>query len=223
MLRSKQSHYPSRGSLRPSIHPADSAEFSRQYWCKAVSAPKTIRRWLPVFSAWPRPRGSTTTTHAQPPRAPTGIPCSAPLAHRAVGRAHRAALAIRRAAARAVTRAALRARQAARTGSSAPSSRHLVRRLAGRSPRLRAPARHRVRAAAVASAGSGGGDPGPAPSHSPRALCRSVGRPSLATSACSSESDHVLREDVNEETGRVLLRGTKRPTRWRTVPIVTTW
>ena len=45
----------------------------------------------------------------------------------------------------------------------------------------------------------------------------------LATSACSSESDHVLREDVNEETGRVLLRGTKRPTRWRTVPIVTTW
>ena len=45
----------------------------------------------------------------------------------------------------------------------------------------------------------------------------------LATSACASESDHVLREDVDQETGRVLLRGTKRPTRWRTVPIVTTW
>ena len=45
----------------------------------------------------------------------------------------------------------------------------------------------------------------------------------IATSACSSESDHVLRDDVSEETGRVLLRGTKRPTRWRTVPIVTSW
>jgi integrase len=33
----------------------------------------------------------------------------------------------------------------------------------------------------------------------------------------------VLREDVDQETGRVLLRGTKRPTRWRTVPIVTSW
>jgi hypothetical protein len=107
-----------------------------------------------------------------------GDPFLGPLAHGAVGRAHRAALAIRRAAARAVTRAAIRARQAARTGSSAPSSRHLVRRLAGRSPRLRAPARRRVRAAAVASAGSGGEGPGPAPSRSPRAACHSVGRPS---------------------------------------------
>jgi hypothetical protein len=105
-------------------------------------------------------------------------PVLGPLAHGAVGRAHRAALAIRRAAARAVTRAAIRARRAARTGSSAPSSRHPVRRLAGRSPRLRVPARRRVRATAVASAGSGGGDPGPAPSNSPRAVCRSVGRPS---------------------------------------------
>jgi hypothetical protein len=107
-----------------------------------------------------------------------GDPFLGPLAHGAVGRAHRAALAIRRAAVRAVTRAAIRARQAVRTGSSASSSRHLVHRVAGRSPRLRAPARRRVRAAGVASAGSGGGDPGPAPSHSPRAVCRPVGRSS---------------------------------------------
>ena len=107
-----------------------------------------------------------------------GDPCLGPLAHGAVGRAHRAALAIRRAAARAVTRAAIRARQAARAGSRAPLSRRRVCRLAGRSPRLRAPARRRVRATAVASAGSGGGDPGPTPPHSPRALCRSVWRPS---------------------------------------------
>jgi integrase len=45
----------------------------------------------------------------------------------------------------------------------------------------------------------------------------------LATSACASESDHVLPEDVDQEIGRVLLRGTKRPSRWRTVPIVTSW
>jgi integrase len=43
----------------------------------------------------------------------------------------------------------------------------------------------------------------------------------IATSACASEADHVLRDDVGAD--RVLLRGTKRPTRWRTVPLVTAW
>ncbi len=57
----------------------------------------------------------------------------------------------------------------------------------------------------------------------PRADCAARVALILATSACASESDHVLREDVDQETGRVLLRGTKRPTRWRTVPIVTSW
>jgi hypothetical protein len=107
-----------------------------------------------------------------------GDPVLGPLAHGAVGRAHRAALTIRRTAARAVTRAAIRARQAARTGPSAPLSRRLVCRLAGRPSRLRAPARRRVRAAAVSSTGSGGGDPGPAPSHSPSAIRRPAWRPS---------------------------------------------
>ena len=97
-------------------------------------------------------------------------------ANRAADLAHQAALAVRRAAARAVTRAALRARQAARTGLKAPVPLHFVRRPAGLSSRLRAPARRRVRISAVASAGSGSEEPGPEPSHSRSAVRRSARR-----------------------------------------------
>jgi hypothetical protein len=93
-----------------------------------------------------------------------------PLAQRAVRRAHQAALAIRRTAARAVTRAAIHARHASRAGSTAPVRLRLVRRQAGLSSRLRAPARRRVRVAAVAGVGSGSEEPGPEPSRSRSAV-----------------------------------------------------
>jgi len=44
----------------------------------------------------------------------------------------------------------------------------------------------------------------------------------VATSANWSEAEHVRPEDVAAGSA-VLLRGTKRPTRWRTVPIVLPW
>lgn len=43
----------------------------------------------------------------------------------------------------------------------------------------------------------------------------------VATSASWSESESARREDVAGDASTVLLRGTKRPTRWRTVPIET--
>ncbi len=45
----------------------------------------------------------------------------------------------------------------------------------------------------------------------------------VATSASWSEAIGALREDVDLVAGHVLLRGTKRPTRWRHVPIHAPW
>ena len=45
----------------------------------------------------------------------------------------------------------------------------------------------------------------------------------VATSACASEAEKVRRDDVTADASRVLLRGTKRPGRWRTVVIVLPW
>jgi integrase len=44
----------------------------------------------------------------------------------------------------------------------------------------------------------------------------------VATSACASEAEHALRNDVGKENS-VQLRGTKRPDRWRMVPIELPW
>lgn len=45
----------------------------------------------------------------------------------------------------------------------------------------------------------------------------------IATGACKSEAAHVRREDVDLTGNRVLLRGTKRPSRWRTVVLALAW
>jgi len=42
----------------------------------------------------------------------------------------------------------------------------------------------------------------------------------VATSACWGESDRALREDVSPDLRQVLIRGTKRASRYRPVPIV---
>lgn len=86
------------------------------------------------------------------------------LAAGAVIRAHRAALAIRRASGRAATRAALRARAAARDRLRVPARLTRVRRMVGLRSRPRTPSVRRVRVSATASAGSGSGEPDPEPS-----------------------------------------------------------
>ncbi len=45
----------------------------------------------------------------------------------------------------------------------------------------------------------------------------------VATSACLGETDRARREDVDSQSGLVFLRGTKRASRRRTVPLVTPW
>lgn len=45
----------------------------------------------------------------------------------------------------------------------------------------------------------------------------------VATGANRSEAGNVLREDVDLERGRVLLRGTKTPNRWRTIVVALPW
>jgi hypothetical protein len=86
-----------------------------------------------------------------------------PLADGAVTRAHRAALAIRRAARRAATRAAIRARAAARDRSSVPARLRHARRPVGLRSRPRAPSARRVRVSAISAAGSRQEEPGPQP------------------------------------------------------------
>jgi len=43
----------------------------------------------------------------------------------------------------------------------------------------------------------------------------------VATSACASEADRAMRADVGSDLSHVLVRGTKRETRWRTLPVFT--
>lgn len=45
----------------------------------------------------------------------------------------------------------------------------------------------------------------------------------VATSACLGETDRARREDVNLSAATVHIRGTKRASRLRTVPLVTSW
>jgi len=92
-----------------------------------------------------------------------GDPTFGALADGAVTRAHRAALAIKRAAGRAATRAALRARAAARNQLRVPARLTRVRRPVGLRSRPRAPSVRRVRVSAITSAGSGHEEPGPEP------------------------------------------------------------
>jgi hypothetical protein len=93
-----------------------------------------------------------------------GDPTFGVLAAGAVTRAHRAALAIRRAAGRAATCSALRARAAARDRLRVPARLTRVSRMVGLRSRPRTPSVRRVRVSATTSAGSGYGEPAPDPS-----------------------------------------------------------